>query len=33
MYQKEGRTLKVNRTKETRPDGKVEISETFDDGK
>lgn len=32
MYQKDGKTLKVDRIEGSRPDGTIEVTETLDDG-
>jgi hypothetical protein len=32
MYEKDGKTVKVDRIEDTLPDGAVEVTETFDDG-
>ncbi len=33
MYEKDGKTIKVDRVEQNRPDGTIEVSQTFDDGK
>ncbi len=33
MYEKDGKTIKVNRVQESKNDGTIEVTETLDDGK